>query len=186
MRKSLAGLPIAAFLWATWPALAHDAFGNVAPFWSGALHILVSPLSMATLLATGAVLATIKYATAERCGLMVMASAGLVALTGDTLSAFAPVGAIAAGLIAATGFKPEGLPLQVLCILAGSSIAAAASVDKPDLLTSAGVILIVFAALLGALLVFEALEQKLPLARRVIGAWVAAIGLLLAALSLRT
>lgn len=141
---------------------------------------------MATIVATSAVLVSVDYATAERCGLWVIASAALATLTGDTFSALAPAGAGVVGSLAAADIKPGGLALRILSVIAGAAIAVGAKVDNPGIIASGGVVVAVFAGLYGTLLIFEALESRFPLARRIVGAWVAAIGLLLGALALRT
>ena len=175
------------------PALAHDAFGNGKSVWTGALHLLTSPLAVAAL--AGLVLAL--FGVQERMSLVAAgcaaAASALAGAVPAQIPAFAvPAAVVVLGLSAAAGLKPSKTSTVLLSLLAGMAAGAASDLDNPSwqgVIGIAGVMLIIT---IGALAAFEDLirlawlQNLLPVGRRILGSWVAAIGLLLGALAIRS
>ena len=194
LRKAVpTGLLLAIGLLFSHPALAHDAFGNGKSVWTGALHLLTSPLAIAAL--AGLVLAL--FGVQERmsvvaagCAAAASAMAGAVP---TQIPAFAiPASVVVLGLSAAAGLKPSKTGTVLLSLLAGMAAGAASDLDNPSwqgVIGIAGVMLIVT---ISALAAFEDLSRLawlknlLPIGRRILGSWVAAMGLLLGALAIRS
>lgn len=96
----------------------------------------------------------------------------------------APLGAIASGLAAALAPRHAGKFAYPCAALCGFCAGIAAEIDIPEPSSAAGA---AFAAFLFAGLTYaliEKLDSISTVARRVLGAWVAAIGLLIGALTL--
>lgn len=167
------------------PAFAHAAFGTMGPFWSGVLHVLVSPLSLATIVGLGAALAPIPRGASALEIVIAVASAALAAWLLTAWGKFAVVGAIATGLTAALALKPTRIVVLTMSFAAGLSIGSATGLDAPSPTGGLGVALVVFLTVGAVTASFQELEMRLPLARRIAGAWVAAIALLIGALYLR-
>lgn len=177
----------------SYPALAHDAFGNGKSVWTGALHLLTSPLAVAAL--AGLVLAL--FGVQERMSLVAAgcaaAASALAGAMPAQIPAFAvPAAVVVLGLSAAAGLKPSKTGTVLLSLLAGMAAGAASDLDNPSwqgVIGIAGVMLIVT---IGALAAFEDLirltwlQNLLPVGRRILGSWVAAMGLLLGALAIRS
>lgn len=175
------------------PVLAHDAFGNGKSVWTGALHLLTSPLAVAAL--AGLVLAL--FGVQERMSLVAAgcaaAASALAGAVPAQIPAFAvPAAVVVLGLSAAAGLKPSKTSTVLLSLLAGMAAGAASDLDNPSwqgVIGIAGVMLIIT---IGALAAFEDLirlawlQNLLPVGRRILGSWVAAIGLLLGALAIRS
>lgn len=165
--------------------MAHGAFGSMGPFWGGALHVFVAPLSVVTITGLAAALAPIPRGES---GLEIVAAVLAAALGAWLLTPWAQgaaAAAIAVGLTAALGVTPGRTIALPLAVAAGLGIGSATALDAPTLIGGAGVALSAFMALAGAVAVFQEVEPRLPLARRVAGAWVGAIGLLIGAIYLR-
>ncbi len=187
------GLALPALL-APGPALAHDAFGDLGPFYGSLLHPLADPLQAILLVGTAAFLAGRPLA-AVRLALPLFAGAAALAALALSMhpSLAAPPlllgsGALLAGLAAA-------LPAPWAPRWAGLSLAAAtgaltglAPEAPPDgLLLQPLLGTILGIAMLGTLLWFglETAGRRLtPLVPRVAGSWVAAVGILATAVSL--
>lgn len=176
---ALASLAVAA------PAFAHDAFGTMGPFWSGVLHLLVSPLSVGTIVALGAWLAPFPRGATAVEVIVSVAGAAIGAWLLADWSRWAAIAAVGVGLAAAFDVRLPRVARIGASAAAGLGIGSASAVDAPSLAAGAGVALVTFLALAATLAAFQELETRVPLARRVAGAWVAAIGLLIAALYLR-
>jgi hypothetical protein len=164
------------------PASAHDAFGTMGPFWFGALHIAVSAMSLAILIGLGATLQKAEKEFVFPAQLIAIAAAGAASLSGQTLTTFGAIGAIALGLTAAFAVRLPMWSAYAIAIVGGLCAGIAADVDKPSLAAAVGVAFSVF--MLGGLsyALFDTIETRAPFARRIAGAWVAAIGCLVAAL----
>ncbi len=174
------------------PAFAHSEFSAVRPFWSGGLHFLVSPLAVATVVGLIAHLSTSRDESVLWAGCL----AGLTALFAARFGALIPAtvaatGAVAAGLAAASGWTPHRTVAVLIAALAGIGIGRATELDVPDWSAALGV---AFAAayltLLGIASLWPldsrpSLAAPLRIGRRILGAWVAAIGLLLGTLALK-
>ena len=96
------------------------------------------------------------------------------------------------GLTATAGLKPSRLGVVLLSLLAGLAAGAASDLDTPSwqgVIGIAGVMLFVTISALAALADLAHLawlKTVLPIGRRILGSWIAAIGLLLGALAIRT
>ncbi|MES2944946.1 MAG: hypothetical protein V4772_18935 [Pseudomonadota bacterium] len=200
LRKPQATLALLAIsLFCCSPAWAHDAFGNGKSVLTGALHLLTSPLSIAALL--GLILALVGIP--ERLsfiagGLAAAASAAAAAapaFSANLAASTAPAAVVVIGLTSVFAIKPSATGVIVLSLLAGTAAGQAADLDTPSwqgVIGVAGVMLFITISALAASEDLSRLVQSkppwlkaaLPIARRVVGSWLAAIGLLLAALAL--
>ena len=157
------------------------------------MHLLTSPLAVAALV--GLVLAL--FGVHERMSLVgagcAAAAAALAGAVPAQIPAFTvPMAVVVLGLSAAVGLKPSKTGTVLLSLLADMAAGAASDLDNPSwqgVIGIAGVMLIVT---IGALAAFEDLirlawlQNLLPVGRRILGSWVAAIGLLLGALAIRS
>lgn len=120
-------------------AHAHAMFGSAAPFWSGVLHVLVTPLALA---AVAALVLALPEAT-EGAIIRALLGAALAAFGAAELISLAVmpgygVGAIAAACIVAISavaiFSRRPLPWLAAATGAGAGIAAGVAVgaDVPD------------------------------------------------------
>ena len=170
------------------PAHAHDVFGlSAAPFWLGALHLLVAPLGIAAVVALAAAIPfssgdTIVY-SAVAAGIAAFATA---LWAPAPVAAAGPLGIIVTGLTAVLGLEPSRVLGIVLGVLAGFAAGAAAQLDVAAISAALGVSIAMVSLSLWAVEAFIHTRRFVPLARRVIGAWTAAIALLLGALAIRT
>ena len=174
------------------PAAAHDAFGDLGPFYANLLHPLADPgqgllISAVAVLLARQPLATVRPAYAA----LALAGAGAIAL--GPLVAVDPPGLRMTGLIAAAlgvlallGISLR--PLPVVVVAAAIAVVAGLAIDLPPEPRAAG--LAALGAFLGiplaALLVWgfldEAIRRLGPVAGAVAGSWIAAIGIMAAAL----
>jgi urease accessory protein len=179
-------------LLAAGPAVAHDAFGDLGPFYASLLHPLADP-AQGLLIAAVAVLlacqppATVRpaYATLALAGAAAMLLAAFVTVDPPGLRA---TGLIAAVLGAAALFGASLRPLPATLVAAGIAVAAGLAVDLPHepraaALAAFGAALgIALAALLVWGLIDEARRRLGPVAPAVAGSWIAAVGIMAAAL----
>ncbi|HEY6898384.1 MAG TPA: hypothetical protein VI279_14080 [Rhodocyclaceae bacterium] len=174
------------------PAHAHSQFAGFIPFWSGVLHFLVSPLAVAAVLGLVASLA----ASREESMLWSACIAGMLAMVGarlglGSIALLAPAGAVLAGLAAASGWALNWWLAILLAAVAGASAGSATALDVPNWPTAMGVAFAVTYIGLSGIAYLWAIEAKprlkIPfgIGRRIVGAWVAAIGLLLGTLALK-
>lgn len=194
LRKQALAVPLLAIgLLYSHPALAHDAFGNAKSVWTGALHLLTSPLAVAALV--GLVLAL--FGVAERMSLVAAGCAAVASALAGAVPAHIPAFVVPAavvilGLSAAAGLKPSKPAAVLLSLLAGLAAGAASDLDNPSWQGVIGIAGVVLFVTISALAAFEDLvrltwlQQALPIGRRILGSWVAAIGLLLGALAIRS
>jgi hypothetical protein len=184
-RRTAAALSIGFCLTAT-PGYAHAAFGNLGPFWLGTLHIFVSPLAIATLAAFGAALGFAPTRAAFPGLIAAAVCAAFAVSSGRVLILAAPLGAIVAGCAGALGLRTNVAAALAVGCIAGFGAGLAADVDQPDFMAALGAAFSTFLLVGAVYALFDELEPRLPavsVARRVIAAWAAAIGLLLGALS---
>lgn len=174
-------------------AAAHDAFGDLGPFYASLLHPLADPGQGLMIAAIAVVLARQPLA-AVRPAYAALAACGALAVALHLVASPAPPGlratglAVAAlGLLAVSGYR---LPVAVAVPLAGAAaLAAGFAVELPPGGRAAALAAVGGAAgiALLALLVWggiDALSRRLGrIAGAVAGAWVAAIGIMSAALS---
>jgi hypothetical protein len=173
------------------PAHAHGSLGSSAPFWSGVLHFAISPLAIATVIGLTAAIAFADDHT-------VLLTVGIAAATAliavqwapSSWSSWVPVGTVAAGSLAVSGWRAPRWFCCAIAALAGIAIGVASEPDVRSLggAFGVGVMVMVIASAGIELLLWIAAKDKWRVAaeigRRVIGAWVAAVGLLLGALAL--
>jgi urease accessory protein len=173
-------------------AQAHDAFGDLGPFYQGLLHPLVDP-SQGLALAAVAVLLARQPLAAVRTAFAVLACAALAAAL---LHPFLPVSVLSVQLAGVLGVAAglaalSGLAVPVILLAAfgaGVALLAAMAGDTPSGLrasaltaggTALGITLFVL-LLWGAV---DLLQSRLGrVAGAVAGSWIAAIGLMVAVL----
>ncbi|MCU0952208.1 MAG: hypothetical protein MUC68_14410 [Burkholderiaceae bacterium] len=171
------------------PAFAHANFGDIAPFWAGALHVLVTPLALAALLALACGLVALPDAQQFRLALL----AGLLVAAISIVLALLPTTFAAAALLAAAGALLPALAAAfalsvsrasaVLLVAAAASAASLSAAPEPGAWGAAlGAGACACVVLLWLQEGLRRLAQRLPLTPRVLGAWVAAIAVLLGAL----
>ena len=173
------------------PVWAHSGLSISKTLWDGSLHFLASPLSLAAV--TGLLAAL--FGIGEKQSLTASLMAGLAAgtssvLAGSTPAYLAPAALVLLGLLALAGWKPSDVGVVLLALVAGIAGGVAADLDSPTWPGAIGVAAtMTFAS--GAALVasqdlsaIAKLQPILPIARRVVGSWVAAIGLLMFTLAI--
>lgn len=175
---------------ASGPAWAHGGLGDGKSIWGGALHCVTSPLSLAALLGLVAAL----FGVRERLAITAAVVAGVVAAGSAALASRVPVyGAPAAvvllGLAAVAAWEPPDAGVWLLAVLGGAAAGLAADLDTPTwqgVIGVGAVVLFLLGCTLSAahdLLKLPRLTSVLPIARRILGSWVAAMGLLMTALA---
>lgn len=169
-------------------ALAHDAFGDLGPFYASLLHPLADPMQAALVIGTAAFLAGRSLGTV-RVALPVFAAAA--ALSHLVLSWY--LGVMPASLLAAAAAVAVGgaatlpdrwtrLPSGLLLVAATGAITGLA----PDRPPAEGALQPILGTVLGTGLLatlawagLDAVARRVsPLAPAVAGSWVAAVGLL--------
>jgi hypothetical protein len=175
------------------PASAHDVFGNSRSMLTGALHVVTSPLALAAMGGLIAALMGIGEAWSLGCaGVAGVSAAATAALPGHFAPFVAPAAVVVVGLSASAGLHPKNVVAAMLALFAGAATGIAADLDAPSaegVIGVAGTVLfIVGGAVAGLedLSRLPRLSRVLPIGRRVLGSWVAAIGLLLGALAVKT
>jgi hypothetical protein len=165
-------------------AAAHANLGELAPFWAGAFHVVLTPLAMAALVglaaATVVTSEALQFEVALLCSATAFAAAAIAPLR---LVPAAPVGAALAGVAAVLAWAPRRLGAWTLAFAAALTVGLGARPETPDAWEALG-----SGAASGLLVLWlhdglRRLERRAPLLRRVLGAWVAAIALLLGALA---
>jgi hypothetical protein len=188
--RSTAGLVVITVVCLLGPLVAR-AYGTAEAlprFWTGALLLVVAPLPLAASIGLGV---TVAFASATAAWLSICA-AGLGAFTIAVVDATAfggspSVAVIAiAGIVSILGWTPPAW-LALLLGLATGAVAATASnagMQHWDAALGLGAMVIVISGWTAKSLryarTFPQLEDVVPVARRVIGAWGTAIALLLA------
>ena len=173
------------------PAWAHGGLSDGKSLWGGASHFLTSPLSLAALAGLAAAL----FGVTSRLSTASAIVAGLAAGISSALAAYvpaytAPALVVAVGLVAVTGWKPSNLSALLLSVVAGTAGGIAADIDVPSwpgAIGVAGSMMLILGCALAAsedLAGIARLQAILPIARRVLGSWVAAIGLLMTTLAI--
>lgn len=176
------------------PVLAHDAFGDLGPFYASLLHPLADPLQAALIVGTAAFLAKGPIATTKAAIPVFIGAATLSVIVFGT---GAPSGfsvlfvASVAVLIGLATLLPDRWPLRYAAfVLVGTSGALAGG--APGALASETILQALIGSVFGVtlflLLAWFALETASrhlsPLVAQVVGSWVAAIGILVAAFSI--
>lgn len=175
------------------PAKAHGALGEGTSFWSGVFHFLVSPLSIA---AVAGLVATLAIGRAE----LPFAAFAVSGVSGFLLACFpiqgaalaAAAGVVLVGISAASGYKLRGWLPPVLAACGGAAAGAAVELDAVSWGSASGVGVAIFYFTFVGVTASQNLQARhrfqavTPIALRVVGAWVSAIGALLGALALRS
>ena len=178
------------------PANAHGALGEGTSFWSGLFHFLVSPLSIAAVAGLVAALTVgrvgkselpfLAFAISGLCGFL----AARFPVHGAALAA--AVGVVVVGISAASGYRAKPWLAPVLAACGGAAAGAAVELDAATWGSATGVGAAIFYFSFVGVAVLQNLQARpkfqavTPIALRVVGAWVTAIGALLGALALRT
>lgn len=174
-------------------ATAHDAFGDIGPFYNGLLHPLVDPAQALSL--TGlAVLMAIHPIGIVRIAVGVFITFAVGTLVASQLTALVPQPVLLQTTALATGLTATAGPrIPAIVPIALASVTAVLSIGNTDQPTSGlrEILLFNIGTLVGhvffLLLLWELLEQLVrrlgPLACRVAGSWVAAIAILTLALA---
>ena len=135
------------------------------------------------------------FGVTEKLALSVAIVAGVAAGVGSAAAHyvptfFAPAAVVVVGLCAVIGRKPSAVGALLVSIIAGLAGGVAADVDGPTwpgAIGIAGAMLFPVACALAAahdIGSINKLQSVLPIARRVLGSWVAAIGLLMTTLAI--
>ncbi|MEY4910646.1 MAG: hypothetical protein RL761_309 [Pseudomonadota bacterium] len=174
------------------PAWAHGS--DASPFWGGMLHIVMSPLALAALLGLVAALFGVNEDLCpSAAGVACVSAAGMAVLGASHVSlaaSLAPVGVLLVGAAGLAGWRQTRPAALALALFAGCVIGLAAQLDNPLWQSVLGLALCVGAMVVLPLLAFKEvkrfpkLQKIVPIARRVLGSWVMAMGLLLTVLSL--
>lgn len=179
-----------ALLLAALPATAHAHanLGELPAFWAGALHLLLTPLAVASLLGLAAATAPAADRLQFRVALAAAAPAVLTAAFAPVLlvqtawALLAPLGPVLVGLCAAFGLTPRAPLALGLALLAAVTIGLAAMPEPRSIVAALGLGVAVLVALFWLLDGLRRIDARWPVVRRVLGAWVAAFALLIGAL----
>lgn len=177
------------------PALAHDAFGDLGPFYASLLHPLADPMQATLLIGTAAFLAgrslgTVRVALPAFVAAAVLSNVLLSWHLGVVPPALVP--ALAAVAVGGAAMIPErwtGIPVGLILLgVAGALVGLA-----PDRPPAAGALQPILGTVLGiaalttlAWAALDALARRVSrLVPAVAGSWVAAVGLLAGAFALQ-
>jgi hypothetical protein len=151
---------------------------------------LASPLSIAAILGTTAALAGIHLRLTFAFALAAALFAGAAFLSSGYLPTYtAPVIIAVLGLIGVSAWHPPAIVALLIAAIAGFAGGLAAELDQPSILTIMGVLMTEAIAIVGILTAYEDIAAMkkiapiLPIAKRVLSSWIAAIGLLMTALA---
>jgi urease accessory protein len=175
-------------------ASAHDAFGDLGPFYATLLHPLAHPGQGLILAATGVLLARQPLATV-RLAWAALALAGAVSILAGAAGARAAPGLVVAslaatalGLVALSGIDLGRWPAVVLA--AAAAVAAGLAIQLPPGFRSAMLAAVggtLGIALFGLMVwgLVDLLQRRVGrVAGAVAGSWIAAVGLMAAAFEL--
>lgn len=187
-KPSVATLLAVAVLSVCGSAWAHGNLGADTSIWTAPSHLFSSPLSLAALIG----LALVLFGIREPLSVVAAALAALAAVLATVLSphipaVMAPAAVVVIGLSAVAGLSPS---TAFSWLLAGLAAGYAADLEQPRWQELIGMAATVMITAFWLLAVSDNLNRRgrfqavLPVARRVLGSWVAAIALLLGALVL--
>lgn len=191
MNHKRIGAAVAASLFPA-AARAHEAFGDLGPFYGGLLHPLVDPAQGLIVVALAVLLAS-QPCSSVRVAYAAAVITGALAILVHAASPVPPPGVPLVGLVVAgvglLSLLGPRIPVPALVVLAGA-LAAFAGVagDTPDgmraiLLSAGGACLGIALLVLLAWGCLDLLQSRLGrVAVAVAGSWVAAIGVMAAAL----
>lgn len=174
-------------------AFAHDAFGDLGPFYGSMLHPLVDPLQAAVLIGAAAFLAG-RSLTVVRGALPVFLLAAALAAVALSAGQLVPPPTWLAGLAAVLAGLAATLPerwsprpaVYALVVVTGAltGLAPGASDTGTALQTLLGSVFGIAVLATLAWFAMEAASRRLTrLVPKVVGSWVAAVGILVVALS---
>ena len=173
------------------PAWAHGELGGGLGMLSGVTHFLTSPLALAACI--GLVVAVF-VVDEKRVPVLVITSAlaaSLGAFSVDYATTYlAAVLVVLIGLTGVFAWSLSSIAAVLLALVAGFTSGLACELEPPTLARALGVAATQAALLAGALYTVPALDRVVqlkaltPIARRVLASWVAAIGMLMAALAI--
>ena len=171
-------------------AWAHGTLGDTS-IWTASAHLFTSPLSLAALIGLALVLFGIREPWSVLAAGLAALAATLATLFSPNIPALAaPAAVVILGLGAVSGGKPSTALALVLAVLAGLAAGLAADLEQPRWQDLVGMAVTVMIAAFWLLAVSDNLNTSgrfsalLPVARRVLGSWVAAMALLLGALEI--
>jgi hypothetical protein len=175
------------------PAQAHDAFGNLGPFYASLLHPLADPLQGVLLIGSAAVLAGRAIETVRAALLVFMAAAvlglGLGSWLGLMPAPLLPAAvAVAIGLTATLPARwiAPWVVLPLVAVTGGLAGLAPGRSDGAALQPLLGGILGISIVTTLGWAGLDALARRLsPIAPAVAGSWVAAVGMLAGAFTLQ-
>jgi hypothetical protein len=173
------------------PAWAHGGLQGSTSLWGGIQHWASSPLTWASLCGVWVALMGVSERLVLPLAVLAGAAAGLgAALAGYFPAYVAPATIVVVGLCAVAAYKPSNTGAMVLALISGMAGGVAADLDVPSWPGVIGVTAAEMFALGCALAAghdltrIGKLQTVLPIARRVVGSWVAAMGLLMAVLAI--
>ncbi|MEO8013447.1 hypothetical protein [Polaromonas sp.] len=171
-------------------AWAHGNFGADTSIWTASAHLFTSPLSLAALIGLALVLFGIREPLSVLAAALAAAAAVVAcALSTQIPAVVAPAAVVVIGLSAVAGWRPSAAFSLLLALLAGLAAGSAADLEQPRWQELTGMAVTVMVCAFWLLAVTDNLNRSgrlqalIPLARRVLGSWVAAIALLLGALA---
>lgn len=172
-------------------AWAHGNFGANTSIWTATAHLFTSPLSLAALIGLALVLFGIREPLSVLAAALAATAAVLATLLSTHIPAVvAPAAVVVIGLGAVAGWRPSAAFSLLLALLAGVAAGSAADLEQPRWQELTGMAVTVMISAFWLLALSDNLNRSgrfqtlIPLARRVLGSWVAAIALLLGALAL--
>jgi hypothetical protein len=180
------------------PAWAHGSDEGLV--WGGALHIVTSPLALAALIGLVAVL----FGTQEQlCFDLAVTTAASAALAGAVAGYWVgpsavkwaqyavPCGLVLLGFTALMGLQPGRNASLTLAVLGGCTAGLAAQLHSASwqsvlgLTATTALTTIVPLMTHHQLMRFKSMRAIVPIAKRVVGSWVLALGALLAVMAAR-
>lgn len=185
---TLRRLPLGvAFSLVTFPARAHDALDGAGPFVNGILHPIIEPAHLLALIALGLWIGRQDHDALRRAivALAVALIAGLLAGPLAAMPSNVPIiAALVLGCLAASGWQGPARLVAMVAVVTAVLIGFDSAADDGVLALGiwTGAMLIVLNVVNLAMRINAA---WLHVGLRVAGAWIAAIALMLLALSLR-
>lgn len=172
-------------------AWAHGNFGADTSIWTASAHLFTSPLSLAALIGLALVLFGIREPLSVLAAALAAAAAvAACALAMHIPAVVAPAAVVVIGLSAVAGWRPSAVFSLLLALLAGLAAGSAADMEQPRWQELTGMAVTVMVSAFWLLALSDNLNRSgrfqtlIPLGRRILGSWVAAIALLLGALAL--
>lgn len=173
---------------------AHDAFGDLGPFYASLLHPLADPLQASLLLGIAAFIAQQKLSFSRVAMPLFVSAASLAALTLISASPLVAPPLAVSLIVLVTGgaaMLPEAVKPRfvafALVVVAGfvTGLAPGSLAETSVLQALLGTVCGIAALVLMAWYALETMARRLSsLAPKIAGSWVAAIGILVAAFSI--